>query len=107
MGGSTGYSRLQWALMPAIKVHGLCLHSGILSSNGCQCQCDPRWAGPRCEICSLQCKNGGIINNFQVLSGGSSVETCRCDCPKGFSGQECESRCPNMKAMTDGMEGYS
>ena len=90
-----------------IKVHGLCLHSGILSSNGCQCQCDPRWAGPRCEICSLQCKNGGIINNFQVLSGGSSVETCRCDCPKGFSGQECESRCPNMKAMTDGMEGYS
>ena len=80
-----------------VEVHGACRHSGVLSQNGCQCKCGPRWTGPRCKTCNLQCQNGGIINNFNVQSGGHSVETCRCDCPSGFVGLECEQTCPNIK----------
>ena len=81
-----------------IVAHGDCKHAGILSTNGCQCKCNPRWTGARCETCSLQCRNGGIINDFNVMSGGRSVETCRCDCPTGFAGLQCEEVCPNAKS---------
>jgi len=80
-----------------IEVKGSCKHSGILSPNGCRCQCNPRWSGNRCQTCALQCDNGGIINDFNVMSGGRSVETCRCDCPEGFAGVQCEQTCPNTK----------
>jgi hypothetical protein len=78
-----------------LETKGTCQHAGILSPNGCQCKCGAKWAGERCESCRLQCRNGGIINNFNVESGGRSVETCRCDCPSGFAGLECEQTCPS------------
>jgi hypothetical protein len=49
---------------------------------GKTCQCLSNWIGKSCELCSLQCQNGG-----------KPYKTCnQCGCVAGFSGQTCQCR---------------
>jgi len=78
-----------------VEQSGPCLNSGIMSPNGCNCICPSRWTGKQCQTCNLNCKNGGVINDFMLTAHLYKVHKCRCDCPQGFSGRECEQKCPN------------
>src|SRR5262245_47432454 len=47
----------------------------------CQCDCDGNWQGSNCDLCLLECHNGGVPDDY--------CETC--NCPEGFAGPKCDS----------------
>ena len=54
--------------------------NGATTLKDCSCKCNGGWTGPRCDLCSLACQNGGTVSEGCVS----------CVCPLGFSGTNCE-----------------
>ncbi|CAH1224645.1 MEGF10 [Branchiostoma lanceolatum] len=64
--------------------------------NTCDCNCVGDWTGPTCEVCGLQCANGGTLDPV----------SCTCDCPPGFDGRVCSDTCKNVQPHCGASPGW-
>jgi hypothetical protein len=57
-----------------------------------ECECFNKWVGKSCELCSLQCQNGGL-----------AYKSCdRCGCSAGFSGESCQCKSSQGNIVING-----
>ena len=66
-----------------------CLHG---KDRGSRCICDGGWFGPRCNLTSLECRDGVCGSRGECLQqiGSLGFETIICDCDPGSTGDGCE-----------------
>jgi cathepsin B len=56
----------------------------------CKCRCRDGWAGDACDVCTVQCGQGGKLD----------PRSCRCHCLPGFTGDTCESEVQLLGAVS-------
>ncbi|XP_078669871.1 collagen alpha-6(VI) chain-like [Branchiostoma floridae x Branchiostoma belcheri] len=62
----------------------------------CDCVCQGSWTGPTCEVCSLACANGGIVD----------PNTCTCHCADGWDGPTCSDVCADSSTLCGANPGW-
>ncbi|XP_035668924.1 neurogenic locus notch homolog protein 1-like [Branchiostoma floridae] len=64
--------------------------------NTCDCNCVGHWSGPTCQVCNLQCLNGGVLDQ----------STCTCLCAAGFDGETCTEPCGDSSHLCRANPGW-
>lgn len=74
-----------------------CGSNGTPNCDCTACDCDEGWSGPNCDICTVVCQNGGIVNDCSTATcnctnfwGGQDCSECLLDCgPNGTPNADC------------------
>ncbi|XP_078577874.1 uncharacterized protein LOC144862879 isoform X1 [Branchiostoma floridae x Branchiostoma japonicum] len=64
--------------------------------NTCDCNCVGHWSGPTCQVCNLQCLNGGVLDQ----------SSCTCLCAAGFDGETCTEPCGDSSHLCGANPGW-
>ncbi|CAH1252946.1 MATN1 [Branchiostoma lanceolatum] len=68
----------------------------LFGEDTCDCVCVGSWTGPTCEVCSLSCANGGVVDQG----------TCTCVCRDGWDGPTCSDVCADSSALCGANPGW-
>jgi hypothetical protein len=73
----------------------VCKNGGTQDKDCKSCICADKWIGDQCNDCGLDCKNGGINDNW--------IDCKACSCPNNWGGENCEKcdlTCPNNTTIS-------